>query len=119
MYKTNFNGGLFDINVPEKLKPSVERKITGTTKMDSEIDALPMPERPILSIIAITLIRWYQIKISPKLGNRCVFEPSCSHYCELSIRELGILRTVQLTFSRLYRCRPGNGGIDLPPTKGD
>ncbi len=111
-------GDTFNLNVPEELRPSIERKLTGTTKLDSKIDDLPIPVKPKLSVIAIRLIRWYQKSLSPKLGNRCVFEPSCSHYCELSIRKFGLIKGVLLTVSRLHRCRPGNGGVNMPTTKG-
>ena len=111
-------GDTFNVDVPEELRPSIERKLTGTTKLDSEIDELPMPLKPKLSVLAIRLVRWYQNALSPKLGNRCVFEPSCSHYCELSIRKFGFIKGVLLTINRLHRCRPGNGGIDMPTSKG-
>ncbi|MFH1260222.1 MAG: membrane protein insertion efficiency factor YidD [Elusimicrobiota bacterium] len=59
-------------------------------------------------------MRWYRRRILPKLGNRCVFEPSCSHYAELALREKGLVKGLKLTAKRLCRCRPGAGGIDLP-----
>lgn len=109
---------LYELNIDEKLRPSVERQLSGKTNMDNEIDSLPIPEKPFLHKISILLLRSYQKNLSPKLGNRCVFDPSCSRYCELVIRENGLLKGFYLTIKRLSRCRPGNGGLDLPPTKG-
>lgn len=104
----------FELNVEEQLRPSVERKLTGTTKMDLEIESNPIPSNPIFIALVIHLIRFYQRFLSSKLGNRCVFEPSCSHYCEVVIREFGLIRGTKLTLYRLMRCKSGNGGIDLP-----
>lgn len=108
----------YELNIDEKLRPSVERQLSGKTSMDIKIDSLPIPEKPFLLRQSILLLRWYQEKISPKLGHRCVFDPSCSRYSELAIRETGLLKGFYLTIIRLFRCRPGNGGLDIPPTKG-
>ena len=109
----------YELNVDEQLRPSIERQLSGTTKMDTEIHSLPIPEKPFLIRSSIMLLRWYRKHISPKLGKRCVFEPSCSHYCELAIREVGLLKGFYLTIKRLHRCHPGAGGVDLPTTQGD
>jgi len=109
----------FELNIEERLRPSVERQLCGTTKLDTTIHSMPIPKRPFLLKSSILLLRWYRKYISHKLGNRCVFEPSCSHYCELVIRESGVLTGSYLTIKRLYRCRPGAGGLDLLSTKGD
>ena len=109
----------FVINVDEQLRPSIERQLFGYTNMDVKINSLPIPKKPIQIKISIILLRWYQRVISPKLGNRCVFEPSCSHYSELAIRKNGLLKGGWETIKRLNRCRPGAGGIDLPKTKGE
>ncbi len=77
----------FDFNVDERLRPSVERKLTGTTKIDSEISALPIPDKYIGKKIGVLLLRAYT-RLAPKaLRCRCVFDPSCSHYSELAIRQ--------------------------------
>ena len=94
----------YEFNVDEKLRPSVERKLTGTTKTDSEIAALSLPDNPLI-------IRW---SILALIRNRCVFEPSCSHYSEAAIRKYGFFSGVFKTAKRLHRCTPKNGGLDLP-----
>lgn len=103
----------FELNVEEHLRPSLERKLTGTTKTDTEIHSLPIPMEPITTKLAVIALRLYRKYRPPSIGNRCVFEPSCSHYSELAIRENGLLIGVKLTANRLLRCRPGAGGFDL------
>lgn len=90
----------------------VERQFLGKTKRDLEIESMPIPKRPWWLRSVIKAIRFYQRKISGNLGNRCVFDPSCSHYSEIAFRKRGLLIGFWLTLKRLYRCRPSNGGID-------
>lgn len=102
----------FEFAVDEKLRPTIERKLTGTTVMDTEISRLSLPNSAHLRIIII-ILRTYR-KLAPKsIRCRCVFEPSCSHYSELAFRQHGLLTGVKLTYSRLTRCKPGAGGVDL------
>lgn len=60
-------------------------------------------------------IRLYQRLLSPLLGQRCRYYPSCSEYAAQSIRRFGILRGVALAAWRLLRCNPlSRGGFDYP-----
>ncbi len=62
------------------------------------------------------LIKIYQWTISPLLGPRCRFYPSCSHYGYESFQKHGTLRGAWLTARRLLRCHPWNaGGLDPVP----
>ena len=63
------------------------------------------------------LIRAYQLIISPWLGPRCRFYPSCSHYALEAVHTHGALRGSWLTLRRLGRCHPWHpGGLDpVPP----
>ncbi len=62
------------------------------------------------------LIRGYQLAISPFLGPRCRFYPSCSHYAIEAIETHGALRGVWLTLKRISRCHPWHeGGFDPVP----
>jgi uncharacterized protein len=100
--------------VDETLVASVLRAFTGTTPHDLEIDSQPIPLRPLWLATVIQVLRWYRTRITPTLGQRCVFEPSCSRYAELAFRERGLFRGVWLIIRRLFGCRPGAGGVDLP-----
>ena len=62
------------------------------------------------------LIRAYQLAISPMLGSRCRFYPSCSEYSMEALRHHGLFRGLWLTVRRLGRCHPWHpGGFDPVP----
>ena len=63
------------------------------------------------------LIRAYQLGISPLLGARCRFYPSCSQYALEAVSMHGSLRGSALALRRLARCHPFHeGGYDpVPP----
>jgi hypothetical protein len=62
---------------------------------------------------AVLPIRLYQWLISPMLGQRCKYYPSCSEYAVQAIRRFGILRGLVLAGWRLLRCNPwSRGGLD-------
>lgn len=108
------NGSTYECNVDSIHLPTIERIFRGTTESDERIQALSIPNRPLWLWAIVKVLRWYRCKISPRLGNRCVFEPSCSHYAELAFRKNGLFKGFWLSVNRLYRCRPGAGGLDLP-----
>ena len=62
------------------------------------------------------LILIYRYTLSPLLGPRCRFYPSCSHYAEQALVTHG-WRGVWLAVKRVLRCHPWNaGGVDpVPP----
>jgi putative membrane protein insertion efficiency factor len=62
------------------------------------------------------LIRAYQFGISPLLGPRCRFYPSCSDYALEAIAVYGIAKGSWLALRRLARCHPWHpGGFDPLP----
>jgi uncharacterized protein len=66
--------------------------------------------------LLVTLIRVYQIVISPLLPPACRFYPTCSQYAIVAIREHGPLFGSWLALRRLARCHPFNpGGVDFVP----
>lgn len=68
--------------------------------------------RPIL----IALIRGYRMLVSPMLGSRCRFHPSCSAYAEEAMSRFGVLRGLWLGAGRVARCHPLHpGGFDPVP----
>jgi putative membrane protein insertion efficiency factor len=63
-----------------------------------------------------TLIRIYQYCISPLLGPRCRFYPTCSCYADEAIQLHGALRGSYLAVRRILRCHPWHsGGYDPVP----
>lgn len=65
----------------------------------------------------IILIRIYQALLSPLLGPRCRFYPSCSEYAAQALQQHGLLRGSGLALRRLSHCHPLNpGGVNpVPP----
>ena len=72
-----------------------------------------------LGALLVLPIRAYQLLISPLLGPRCRFHPSCSAYAVEAIRVRGPIVGLALTVHRLGRCHPWNpGGLDpVPPRR--
>jgi putative membrane protein insertion efficiency factor len=68
--------------------------------------------------IAISLIRFYQKFISPLLGPRCRFYPTCSEYAKIAFEKHNAAFACFLTAKRLLRCQPWcQGGYDPVPEK--
>ncbi|MDQ2909222.1 MAG: membrane protein insertion efficiency factor YidD [Candidatus Eremiobacteraeota bacterium] len=66
-----------------------------------------------LGIAPIVLYQWL---VSPLLGPRCRFYPSCSQYAKEAVLKYGFVRGVALAARRIVRCNPWNpGGIDFVP----
>jgi uncharacterized protein len=58
-------------------------------------------------------IHVYRLLVSPFLGPRCKYHPSCSQYALDALREWGVLRGLVLAGWRLLRCNPwSHGGVD-------
>ena len=65
---------------------------------------------------ALFLIRVYKATLSPLLGTRCRFYPSCSEYTYEAIVKYGVLKGTALGVRRLLRCHPfHDGGLDPVP----
>lgn len=63
--------------------------------------------------LAVAPIRAYQKVLSPMVGGRCKYYPSCSEYAAQAISRFGILRGLVLAGWRLLRCNPwSRGGFD-------
>ncbi len=61
----------------------------------------------------------YRTLLSPLLGPRCRFHPSCSTYALEAIRVHGAAKGTALATWRVCRCNPWNaGGVDRVPDKG-
>jgi putative membrane protein insertion efficiency factor len=65
--------------------------------------------------IILMLIRFYQKAVSPHIGPRCKFYPTCSEYAILSIKKYGISKGSLKTVLRISKCNPlSKGGVDFP-----
>ena len=71
-----------------------------------------------MSKVFIVLIRAYQFLLSPMLGQRCKFYPSCSNYALEALRVHGAVRGTGLATWRIVRCNPfSHGGVDPVPRR--
>ena len=63
--------------------------------------------------ILLFLIKCYQKCISPYLGKRCRFYPTCSEYSRQAITKYGAIKGSYLAIIRLLKCHPFHkGGYD-------
>jgi putative membrane protein insertion efficiency factor len=68
--------------------------------------------------LLLWLLRGYQLGISPFLGQKCRFFPTCSNYAAEAIGTHGAARGLALTCRRVCKCHPWHpGGVDLVPPK--
>jgi putative membrane protein insertion efficiency factor len=66
--------------------------------------------------LPLSIIRLYQKWLSPLLGQRCRFYPTCSQYASEAIEHHGITSGAWLTIKRILKCHPLHpGGIDPVP----
>jgi len=76
----------------------------------------------IIIFFIINLIKFYRFFISPMLGNKCRYLPTCSEYFMDSLKTHGIVKGLYLGFKRILSCHPikmlgGGSGLDLVPKK--
>jgi putative membrane protein insertion efficiency factor len=69
-----------------------------------------------MKLFLLALIRIYKYAISPFLGPRCRFFPSCSEYTAVAVEKHGPFKGARLGLKRISRCHPWNpGGFDPVP----
>ena len=69
-----------------------------------------------MKTVLVAILRAYQLLLSPMLGQRCRFYPTCSNYAIEALRNHGAARGSWLAARRVCRCHPFNeGGVDLVP----
>jgi putative membrane protein insertion efficiency factor len=84
------------------------------------LDLRRTPSEQLLAAAAISGIHVYQATLSPlqsRLGVRCRFTPTCSHYAEEAVRKYGAVRGGYLSARRILRCGPwtASGTPDAVP----
>ncbi|MBS3732505.1 MAG: membrane protein insertion efficiency factor YidD [Desulfobacterales bacterium] len=66
--------------------------------------------------LLLLIIKLYQALISPLIGPRCRFYPTCSEYAFESVRRFGAVRGGWLAVRRTVKCHPfHSGGYDPVP----
>ena len=78
----------------------------------------------ILTVILINFIKFYKLFISPYLGNRCRYLPTCSEYFIECLKEFGFLKGLAKGTKRILSCHPikilgGGKGFDPVKKKGN
>ena len=74
--------------------------------------------------ILVLIIKIYQYLISPLLGNKCRFLPTCSEYFIEALTTQSLTRGLKLGFKRILKCHPlkklgGSHGLDIVPVPKD
>ncbi len=86
---------------------------SATQKNRTRLTALPgrFVQQALLAVIVV-----YRYALSPFLGQRCRFHPSCSAYAAEALTKYGALRGSWLALKRVCRCHPFHpGGHDPVP----
>ena len=69
-----------------------------------------------LKNVLILIIKGYQKGLSPLLGSRCRYYPTCSSYAVESIETYGAFKGLWMSLKRIGRCHPlAEGGFDPVP----
>ncbi|MFQ5350363.1 MAG: membrane protein insertion efficiency factor YidD, partial [Thermoanaerobaculia bacterium] len=87
------------------------------------VDLARPPAAQLTARAILAAIDLYQAALSPRLarvGARCRFEPTCSHYGEAVIRRHGAVVGSAKTAWRILRCGPWTpaGTVDPPVADG-
>ena len=72
--------------------------------------------KTIINTPFLLLIFMYQKLISPYLGPKCRFTPTCSQYSVESIKKYGPIKGIYISLIRILKCHPwGGSGYDPVP----
>lgn len=83
---------------------------------DSVKKSAAFSAKSILSFPFVAVIKFYQWVISPWLGPKCRYTPTCSHYAVEAFQKYGPLKGFWLSLKRISRCHPwGRHGYDPVP----
>ena len=74
--------------------------------------------RRALRDLALLPLHLYRRVISPLIGPRCRYHPTCSEYAVQAVHRHGVIRGGLLAAWRVLRCNPwSRGGIDPVPVQ--
>jgi putative membrane protein insertion efficiency factor len=69
-----------------------------------------------LGLPFIGMIKLYQWGISPIIGPKCRYTPTCSSYAIQALQKHGLIKGLWLAVKRISRCHPwGGSGWDPVP----
>tara|TARA_X000000368_G_C22522945_1_gene490025 strand:+ start:115 stop:384 length:270 start_codon:yes stop_codon:yes gene_type:complete len=76
----------------------------------------------LIILLNIIIIKFYKYFISPLLGNRCRYLPTCSDYYVECLKTYGFIKGSAMGIKRVISCHPfkilgGGSGLDLMPNK--
>ena len=76
----------------------------------------------LIIFINIVIIKFYQYFISPFLGSRCRYLPTCSEFYIESLKTYGFIKGSIMGVRRILSCHPfrilgGGSGLDFVPIK--
>lgn len=72
--------------------------------------------KQILIFPFLLLIKFYQLVISPLIGPKCRYTPTCSAYAAEALKKHGLFKGLWLSVKRVGRCHPWGGhGYDPVP----
>ena len=76
----------------------------------------------LLISLNVGIIKFYQYLISPILGNKCRYLPTCSEYYIESLKTHGLSKGSYLGMKRIFSCHPfkflgGGSGLNLVPKR--
>lgn len=84
----------------------------------SESTAGTTSKLSLLAYLMLALVHFYRYVISPLIGPRCRFYPTCSTYALEAIKVHGAVKGGWLALKRILRCNPlSEGGEDPVPPK--
>ena len=88
-------------------------------KLDAVHNAIIISACVILSYypvkrLAIGCVLLYKAFAPMSVRERCRFEPCCSTYMIMAIQKYGLFIGIFRGIRRIVRCRPPNGGTDMP-----
>ena len=73
-----------------------------------------------MQALILLLLRAYRVAISPLMGPRCRYYPSCSQYAQTAVERYGVVRGSWFAVRRIARCHPWHpGGVDPVPERDD
>ncbi|MDC0472890.1 membrane protein insertion efficiency factor YidD [Pelagibacteraceae bacterium] len=70
----------------------------------------------------VNIIKLYKYFVSPIIGNRCRYLPTCSDYFIEALNVHGVIKGLYIGIKRILSCHPlkilgGGSGLDLVPNK--